>query len=62
MSDHSEALKKEKINNQPIKIEAKEEMTEEEIAKVLYKAFISDFPISIQANVMPNGNYYLVFL
>lgn len=58
LSDHTEALKKEEMNNQLIEVEAKEEMTEEEIAKVLYKAFVTDSPVSIQANVMHNGNYY----
>lgn len=58
LSDHSEALKKEEMTNQLIEIEAKEKMTEEEIAAVLYKAFVTDSPVLIQANVMKNGNYY----
>lgn len=58
LSDHSEALKKEKMKNQLIEIEAKEEMTEVEIANVLYKAFVTGTPVLIQANVMRNGNYY----
>ncbi|WP_152654516.1 hypothetical protein [Oceanobacillus sp. CFH 90083] len=58
LSDHSEALKKEEMNDQLIDIEAKEEMTEAEIAMVLYKAFVTGSPILIQANVMRNGNYY----
>lgn len=58
LSDHSEALKKEKIKKQLIEVEAKEEMSEEEIAEVLYKAFVSDSSVLIQANVMRNGNYY----
>ncbi|WP_440895628.1 hypothetical protein ACS127_13865 [Amphibacillus sp. Q70] len=58
LSDHSEALKKEKMNNQRIEVEAKDEMTEADIANVLYKAFVTDSPVSIQANVMRDGNYY----
>lgn len=33
LSDHSEALKKEEMNDQLIEVKAKEEMTEEAIAK-----------------------------
>lgn len=58
LSDHSEALKKEKANNQMLAVEEKEEMTGIEISQVLYNAFINDYPILIQANVMKNGNYY----
>ncbi len=39
-------------------IEAKEEMSEEEISQVLHEAYRMDFPIAIQANVMRNGSYY----
>ncbi|WP_193064926.1 hypothetical protein [Oceanobacillus oncorhynchi] len=39
-------------------IEAKEEMSEEEISKVLHKAYTMDCPIAIQANAMRNGSYY----
>ncbi|WP_040981158.1 hypothetical protein [Oceanobacillus jeddahense] len=58
LSDHSEALKKEEADDQLMEVEAKEEMMEEEIAKVLYKAFTTGSPVLIQANVMQNGNYY----
>lgn len=58
LSDHSEALKKEKRNSQLIDVPAKEEMTEEEISKVLCKAFVSEYPVLVQANVLRNGNYY----
>lgn len=58
LSDHSEALMKEKRNSQLIDVPAKEEMTEEEISKVLYKAFVTDYPVLVQANVLRNGNYF----
>lgn len=58
LSDHSEALKKEEAHNQMLAVEAKEEMTEVEISQVLHKAFVMDYPVLIQANVMRNGNYY----
>src|SRR5690625_4449469 len=58
LSDHSEALKKEKVNDQLIEVKAKEEMTEEQVATILYKAFMTNSPVLIQANVMRNGNYY----
>ncbi|GEN89158.1 hypothetical protein MKY30_18960 [Oceanobacillus sp. FSL W8-0428] len=58
LSDHSEALKKEEIDDQLIEVKAKEKMDEEEIAGVLYQAFVTDSPVCIQANVIRNGNYY----
>ncbi|MFD1067843.1 hypothetical protein [Oceanobacillus locisalsi] len=58
LSDHSEALKKEETDNQLTEVKAKEEMTEEAIAKVLYQAYATDTPVLIQANVIRNGNYY----
>ncbi len=39
-------------------MKAKEKMDEEEIAGVLYQAFVTDSPVCIQANVIRNGNYY----
>lgn len=58
LSDHSEALKKEAMNSRLTEVEAKEEMTEKQIASILYKAFVTDSPVLIQANMMQNGNYY----
>ncbi|GAA0339389.1 hypothetical protein ACFQ4Z_08125 [Oceanobacillus oncorhynchi subsp. oncorhynchi] len=58
LSDHSEALKKEEMNDHLIEVKAKEEMTEEAIANVLNQAFVTNSPVLIQANVMRNGNYY----
>lgn len=56
LSDHTDALKKE--FNQVTEFEAKEEMSEAEISKLLFSAYKSDHPILIQANVIKNGNYY----
>lgn len=56
LSDHTEELKKEM--NRVTEIKGKEEMTELEIGEVLYKAYTNDLPISIQANVIKNGNFY----
>lgn len=58
LSDHSEALKKEEAYDQMLDVAAKEEMTEIEISEVLYKAFINNSPVLIQANFLRNGNYY----
>ncbi|MBN6205041.1 hypothetical protein JYK21_01140 [Ralstonia pickettii] len=58
LSDHSEALKKEKAYSQMLDVAAKEEMTETEISQVLHKAFINNSPVLIQANVMRNGSHY----
>ncbi|MCT1905321.1 hypothetical protein [Oceanobacillus sojae] len=58
LSDHSEALKKEEVDDQLIQVKEKEKMGEEEIASVLYQAFVTDSPVLIQANVIRNGNYY----
>ncbi|GIN74796.1 hypothetical protein J14TS2_52710 [Bacillus sp. J14TS2] len=58
LSDHSEALKREEISNQSMEVEAKEEMSEEDISKALHKAFEANTPILLQAYVLNNGNYY----
>lgn len=58
LSDHSDALKKEEMNNQSIEVEEKEEMTKEDISTVLHKVFAANIPILLQANVLKNGNYY----
>lgn len=58
LSDHTDALKREKLNERLSEVEAKAEMTEEEISKVLFNAYKADYPILIQANVIKNGNYY----
>ncbi len=59
LSDHTEALKKEEVNNQLLEVEPKKEMTEEEISRVLYQAFVTNSPVAIQANaIRKDGNYY----
>ena len=56
LSDHTDAMKNMKDEFEII--EAKEEMSEEEISQVLHEAYTMDFPIAIQANVIRNGSYY----
>ncbi|WP_040981105.1 hypothetical protein [Oceanobacillus jeddahense] len=56
LSDHTDALKREK--NEVTEIEGKEEMSEMEISQVLHKAYTMDLPIAIQANTIRNGSYY----
>lgn len=56
LSDHTEAMKNMKDEFEII--EAKEEMSKEEVSQVLHKAYTKDYPIAIQASVMRNGSYY----
>lgn len=58
LSDHSEALKKMKAEDEKNDIPAKEEMTMEEISTVLYEAYLTKSPVAIQANVLRNGRFY----
>lgn len=58
LSDHSEALKKEKRANNFIEPKQKEGLSMSEIGKLLYQAYVTHLPIRIQANVLRNGNYY----
>lgn len=58
LSDHSEALKKEKTNSRLIEPKQKERMNMYEVGELLYKAYVNDLPIRIQANVLNNGKYY----
>lgn len=58
LSDHSEALKKMKAEDQQFDIPAKEEMTMEEVSTVLYEAYVTKSPVAIQANVLRNGQFY----
>lgn len=57
LSDHSEALKKEK-NKIREKIEPKKKMTIKEISKVVHQAYFTGYPVIIQANVLENGEYF----
>lgn len=58
LSDHSEALKKESLKNKKLEVKPKKEMTEMEISNILYKAFVDETPVLIQANALNNGCYY----
>lgn len=59
LSDHTEALKKEAEDSRLVEVQPKEEMTEEDIAQMLYQAFSSNSPVAIQANALRrDGNYY----
>ncbi|WP_280517128.1 hypothetical protein [Lederbergia sp. NSJ-179] len=40
-----------------MEVEAKEEMSEEDISRALHKAFVANYPILLQAYVLKNGNY-----
>ncbi len=56
LADQTDALKK--MENEISVIEGKEEMSEVEISQVLHRAFINDYPIAIQANIIRNGSFY----
>ena len=56
LADQKDALKK--IEKEVSVIEGKEEMSEVEISQVLHRAFSSDYPVAIQANIIRNGSYY----
>lgn len=58
LSDHSEALKKEKRANDFSEPKKKKRMLESEIGKLLYQAYTANLPIQMQANVLRGGNYY----
>ncbi|MEC6748961.1 hypothetical protein VXN63_10420 [Marinilactibacillus sp. XAAS-LB27] len=58
LSDHTEALKKMKAEDQQVDILPKEEMTTEDISTILYEAYVTKSPVSIQANVLKDGQYY----
>ncbi|WP_368653786.1 hypothetical protein AB4Y30_01650 [Ornithinibacillus sp. 4-3] len=58
LSDHTDALKREKLNEHLSEVEAKEGMSEEGISEALYNAFVTATPVLIQANVINNGRYY----
>lgn len=58
LSDHTDALKREKLNERLSEVKPKEEMTEEDISKFLFNAYKAYYPIVVQANVINNGNYY----
>ncbi len=56
LADQTDALKK--IDAEITEIAGKEEMSEVEISQVLHRAFVTDYPVAIQANIIHNGSYY----
>ncbi len=56
LSDHTEALKK--MKNEVSVIAGKDEMNAIEISQVLHRAYATNSPVSIQANIIRNGSYY----
>ncbi|GEN87269.1 hypothetical protein [Oceanobacillus sojae] len=56
LADQKDALKK--IDNEISVIEGKEEMSEVEISQVLHRAYVTNSPVSIQANIIRNGSFY----
>jgi len=56
LADQTDALRK--MESEITEIEGKEEMSEVEISQVLHRAFSSDYPVAIQANILRNGSFY----
>lgn len=56
LADQTDALKK--MDAEIAEIEGKEEMSEVEISQVLHRAYVTDYPVAIQANTIRNGSYY----
>lgn len=57
LSDHSEALKKEKNKSKAI-TQAKKEMTIIEISKIIHQAYFTGCSVIIQANILKQGQYF----
>lgn len=58
LSEQKDYIRKMKAEAAKGDIQPKKEMTEEEIAEVLYNAYVTKLPVAIQAAVLRNGNYY----
>lgn len=56
LSDHTEALKK--MKNEVSVIAGKDEMNAIEISRVLHRAYATNSPVAIQANILRNGSFY----
>lgn len=56
LADQTDALKR--IDSEITEIEGKEEMSIVEISEILHRAFVTNSPVAIQANIMRNGSYY----
>lgn len=58
LSEQHDYIKKMKLEGSKEEIQPKEEMTEEQIAEVLYNAYVTKLPVAIQAAILRNGLYY----
>lgn len=58
LSEQKDYIRKMKRDDGSGDIQAKEEMTEEEIAEVLYTAYVTKLPVAIQAAILRDGLYY----
>lgn len=57
LSDHAEALKKQKNNTQKAIIHPKEKLSDEEISTFLYKSYTLNKPIAVQLDTIKDGQY-----
>lgn len=58
LSEQKDYIRKMKREDGAGEIPPKEEMTEEEIAEVLYTAYVTKLPVAIQAAILRDGLYY----
>lgn len=57
LSDHAEALKKQKKNIQTVLIQPKEKLSVEEISTILYKSYTLKKPLAVQLDIVKDGQY-----
>lgn len=58
LAEQGDYIKRMKLEDAKGDIQPKEEMTEEQVAEVLYTSYVTKLPVAIQANVLRNGLYY----
>lgn len=58
LSDHSEALRRIKNDQNSYEPKPKKLMSEVDIAQILQLAYISKVPVKIQANIVRNNNFF----
>lgn len=58
LSEQKDYIRKMKREDSSGEIQAKDEMTEETIAEVLYTAYVTKLPVAIQAEILRDGLYY----
>ncbi|MEC6747319.1 hypothetical protein VXN63_02110 [Marinilactibacillus sp. XAAS-LB27] len=58
LAEQKDYIRKMKREDESGEIQAKEEMTEESIAEVLYTAYVTKLPVAIQATILRDGLYY----